>query len=67
MRTYRYYCPERPPAPGAIPRGAIRVECAKDCEDFFDEEGRRINAWGFVEYDHKLTPSEIDDYELEEA
>lgn len=63
---YRYYCPYRPPAPGAVPRGAVRVVFSDD-EFMTDEEGYVHRAWGFVEYDHKLTDAEIYDYELEEG
>lgn len=64
--THRYYCPARPPAPGAIPKGAARMMCSDD-EYMTDEEGHVIRAWGFVEYDRPLTEKEIDDYELEPA
>ena len=62
---YRYYCPARPPAPDAVPRGAIRVEYADEDGYMVDEEGHVYEAWGFVEYDRQLTEKEIDDYELD--
>lgn len=65
--TYRYYCPMRPPGPGAIPRGATRIDYAGDDGTLVDEEGHVIEAWGMVEYDHRLTDAEIVAYELEEA
>lgn len=66
MKVFRYYCPARPPAPGAVPRGAIRVEYSDDGY-MVDEEGYSHRAWGLVEYDRELTEREIDDYELDEG
>lgn len=65
MKRYRYYCPARPPVPGAIPRGVIRVECADEDGYMVDEERYSHQCWGFVEYDRELTQKEIDDYELD--
>lgn len=65
MTRFRYYCPARPPVPGAVPRGVIRVECADEDGIMVDEEGHAHKAWGFVEYERELTDKEIDDYELE--
>ena len=51
----------RPPGPGAVPReGWIDTS--------FDEltTPSGHHAWGWVEYNRKLTQKEIDDYELEE-
>lgn len=63
--NYRYYCPARPPEPGAVPPGAVRVEYADEDGYMMDEEGTSHAAWGFVEYDRKLTDAEIDRYELD--
>jgi hypothetical protein len=63
---FRYYCPKRPPKPGAVPYGAIRVGFA-DSGILYDEKGHRHKAWGLVEYDHRLTPQEVSYYELDES
>lgn len=63
-KFHRYYCPERPPMPGTIPRGVVRIEYAED-GFMIDDEGHSRKAWGFVEYDRILTPKEIADYELD--
>jgi hypothetical protein len=57
----RYYCITRPPAPGAIPAGAVDVH-------FFDErryvpEIDRM-AWGWAVYAEPLSGDDIHDYEL---
>lgn len=57
-----YYCPNRPPAPGAVP--AIGLT---EAEDF---GGRRYifaidrMAWGCVRYTRELTFDEVEQYEL---
>ena len=58
---HQYFCIMRPPAPGAIPRGAHSVT------DF----GQRVfipeiqrEAWGFALYDRQLTEDEIWEYDL---
>ena len=63
-RFYRYYCPHRPPVPGAIPRGVVRIEYSEDCT-MTDEQGNVRKAWGFVEYDRQLTDKEVNDFELD--
>lgn len=63
---YRYYCPARPPAPGAVPKGAINVEYSDDGY-MVDADGYSHRAWGVVEYDRELTDREINDYELDKA
>ena len=59
---YRYYLTMRPPAPGAVPRGAVNV----DYNEFTatDAGGHVLHILGAVEYDRELTPKEICDYEL---
>lgn len=64
LKPFRYYCPQRPPVPGSIPRGVIRIEYAEDGY-MIDAEGHSRKAWGFVEYDRELTAKEIYDYELD--
>lgn len=62
---YRYFCLERPPAPGAIPKGAINVVCFDDKMDITDAKtGINYGAWGFAEYDHPLSGDEVRSYEL---
>ena len=63
-RFHRYYCPQRPPVPGAIPRGVVRIEYAED-GFMIDDEGHSRKAWGFVEYDRELTDKEVADFELD--
>lgn len=58
-KIYRYGCPMRPPAPGAIPKGAVSMRMF----DAPDEECRNCR-WGWVEYDHPLSSKELGDYEL---
>lgn len=62
---YRYFCLERPPAPGAIPKGATNVVCFEDKMNITDTEtGISYSAWGFAEYDHMLSPEDVINYEL---
>lgn len=65
MKTtvYRYYCPYRPPMPGAIPRQGLVRAFEYDYPQSFNGRG----AWGFAEYDRPLTEKEISDYELRPA
>lgn len=59
--VYRYYCPFRPPMPGAIPRqGLDRVGCYDEKQNV----GNGISAWGYAEYFRELTPEEVYQYEL---
>lgn len=62
--VHRYYCLQRPPAPGTIPRGVINIEYW-DARPFVSEINH--HAWGYVEYERKLTDAEISDYELAPA
>lgn len=60
--NYRYYCLHRPPAPGAIPRGACHVV------DFGQripvlEIGRR-EAYGYAEYPIPLEEGVAEKYEV---
>lgn len=55
MKVYRYYCPFRPPMPGAIPRkGLVRAFCYDDKQCIGG-----VGAWGFAEYDRELTADEL--------
>lgn len=61
---YRYYCLFRPPMPGTIPRGMVKIV------DFGERrmvpEIRR-EAWGYVDYERKLSEREMYEYELAEG
>lgn len=62
METNRYYSILRPVAPGTFPkRGAVAI-VNFDGRQYVDEIGRE--AWGYVEYDHRLDDQLADDYEL---
>lgn len=63
MKVYRYYCPFRPPMPGAIPRRGLVRACEYDNKQCIGGVG----AWGFAEYDRQLTEKEVSDYELVEG
>lgn len=58
---FRYYCIMRPPAPGAIPKGALRAKSYSD-RNYIPEIDRM--AWGYVEYDEALTCDDIRNFEL---
>ena len=60
MKVYRYYCPHRPPMPGAIPRLGLLRACSYDYKQCIGGVG----AWGFAEYDRPLTEQEVYQYEL---
>lgn len=62
--AYRYYTTQRPPMVGCIPRGGSHVVFL-DEKPLIKEIGRQ--AWGYAEYDRKLTDEEIADYELVEG
>lgn len=57
----RYYLTERPPMPGTIPRGCINI-MDFGRKKYVQEIDRE--AWGWVEYEWKLTQEEISNYEL---
>lgn len=63
---YCYYCTQRPPAPGAIPKGCIEVEDF-DERNIEDLGGHWIRAYGKIWYDRKLTDQELYGYELTPA
>lgn len=56
--TYRYYMTQRPPSPGAQPKGSTNLV-------IYDTKTE--GAWGYVEYREPLTEKQITDYELEES
>ena len=62
---YCYYCTQRPPMPGAIPRGVAEIE---DMERMVEDLGGNwIYVYAKIWYDRELTDKEIDDYELSPA
>ena len=61
MKTYRYYCLMRPAGPGAVPRVGWSDTHNDEC---VAPSGH--HAWGWVDYNRKLTDEEIRNYELEE-
>ena len=60
MKAYRYYCPHRPPMPGAIPKRDLTHVANFDWPQSFNGVG----CWGWAEYSRPLTDKEIEDYEL---
>lgn len=63
--VYPYFCLMRPPAPGTVPtRGLVEME-SFDRRSYVEIVDRM--AWGWVGYDHPLSPSEVDEYELVSA
>lgn len=66
MVLYRYYCPMRPVAPGAVPRSREIF----DFKNFIDRQyisDIGMEAWGWVEYYEPLSDTEIAEYELIEG
>lgn len=63
MKTvFRYYSPYRPLGPGTIPKRGIEEIVNFDDKEYAPAIGRQ--AWGYVDYNRELTPSEQDNYEL---
>lgn len=59
---YLYFCPMRPPGPGAIPTGGC-IDIVAFEERFYETRIDRM-VWGWVGYDRPLSPAEISEYEL---
>ena len=60
--TYRYYCLYRPPMPGAIPRKGL-----VDIHEYDTKQNLgTFPAWGYADYDRKLSDDEVRNYELKE-
>ncbi len=57
----RYYCPMRPPVPGAIPKGAVEVRSYSE-RRYIPSIDRMV--WGRVDYAEELSFDEVSDYEL---
>ena len=58
---YWYYTTHRPPAPGAIPSGAVECE-SYDTRTYIPNIDDQ--AWGKAAYNHPLTDEQVSDYEL---
>ena len=63
-KVYRYYCLHRPPMPGTVPRGMVKIE---DYGDRVAVKEIDRHAWGYVEYERRLSANEIGEYELAPA
>lgn len=62
---YRYYCTQRPPSPGAIPKPERGETLAvKDFGHRYFVPGEDIMAWGYVEYSKPLSVKAAAAYEL---
>ena len=59
---YMYYCPMRPPTPGAVPREGLEYANEYDSRCNIPFIGRA--AWGYAVYSRELTEKEVSDYEL---
>lgn len=69
---WRYYSTERPLTPGAIPRQREAVEVVNYDEQrrlvwMDDDSADQVRAWGYAEYRERLTPKEVEQYELLEV
>ena len=60
--VYLYYCPMRPPSPGAVPREGLDYVHEYRARSYFPMIGRA--AWGSAVYSRELTEKECSDYEL---
>lgn len=57
----RYYCLDKPPMPGTVPRGMSDMVDFREVR-YIQEIGRE--ACGYVEYFRRLTESEMDRFKL---
>ena len=62
QKLYRYYCPMREPAPGAVPKNGMENVYWYGCRQFVEIAGREV--WGWVEYNRELSEKEVSNYEL---
>ena len=62
MSLHTYYCRERPPAPGSIPREGLYEVNVYPHPTYDSMDGHMI--YGYVNYTRKLTKEEIEQYEL---
>lgn len=61
----KYYCTERPPMPGAIPKRGLLEIREYDRRTFVPDIGRE--AWAELIYGRELTEEEVFEYELAPA
>lgn len=61
---YRYYLTQRPASIGTQPSGAENITNF-DSKQYVDEISKE--AYGYVEYSHKLSENQMEDYELVEV
>lgn len=62
--NYRYYLTQRPPSLGCQPNGAVNIVTYNEITYIV---AIRYGAYGYAEYDRKLTDQEISEYELIEG
>lgn len=58
----RYYATQRPIVPGSVPRDGLTEIHNFDDKTFCPSIDRE--AWGWAEYDHALTATDVERYEL---
>ena len=64
--TYKYFSVMRPIGIGTLPNGKkpVRIENYNTRKQVTADDGRKLMAWGEVEYDKPLTDYEMYSYEL---
>ena len=62
MNEYKYFCPNRPPQLGAVPKDGLQYVESWTRRKFV--YGINTLAWGYAVYNRELTEDEIMDYEL---
>ena len=64
--TYKYYSPQRPVSPGTFPGKPIEIVNYDNRQWVKDEtfENGEVCAWGYLIYEHELSETECDNYEL---
>lgn len=60
---YAYYMTQRPPMPGAQPKGMVRFEEYDQRSEMPDG----TMAWATIWYDRELTEKEISEYDLKKG
>lgn len=60
--NFRYYTKMREPGPGAVPKAGL-IQAAGFGERKWDE-AHQCHAWGYADYNRRLTEAEVEDYEL---
>lgn len=59
---YRYYCTKYPPVIGTLPGASLQDAKRYPVQRYVNKIDRM--AWGWVKYDHELTPEEVAKYGL---